>query len=236
MSIQAEVEALRLSIGAVATGTGASVAADMAKAVTPLHLWIRHFRVLDEGSPSTVLLDGAHAATIESVAYGALGLVRSAITAIRLQIDLLVGYSYYRTHPEEWLQVDHSGKGYSTRGAIQAFHEETVLGFKARLGMLRTQGSDVAAPYRILSAHIHGQSSLSIPRAASLAGVVSDPTALESVLTIQEQVAEGLSDYLVALYATAWPELPTDVVRRTAGRLTNAQRVVFFDSPAAARP
>lgn len=213
-----------------AAGDGQAAARSIADAATPFLIWLRHLEIADEEPRTAGLLNGARAALVESVAAAALGLGRACIAASRLQIDLVVAYTYYRSHLEEWERVQREGKGFVTRGQIQDLHCDSVVGFKSRLALLNSHGISIDGLYRALSAHIHGQSDLTITTSNQLEEVVFSGALFASVIDAQTQTLAAVSHYLCALYADDWPSLPPTVIDFTRRVLTRPQRVDFFDT------
>jgi len=75
------------------------------KACKELLLWIDYLKSLFPESHALELLEGVRASMIESVAYIGLGFGRATIGAIRTQIDLMLGFTYFYDHPREWDMV-----------------------------------------------------------------------------------------------------------------------------------
>jgi hypothetical protein len=210
-----------------AGGTGHGEAA--VAAVSEIISWLSYFESSTVDAHAAELLSGARASVIEAVAYVSLGLGRAAITAIRGQIDLLIGYTYFHDHPAEWEMVERTGDGFKLRSAIYRYHEETTPGFKLRLGLIQENARfDLSKLYQILSAHIHGQTTLTIPQSNSLDEVVSPTAFVASIVELQKETAIALSNFLAAVHAPHWPELPEEIVRRVKNSLSSQQRPKFF--------
>lgn len=226
----AELDALRATVNATLTEHGEALALTSADSISDLLLWIQYFRMVAPNETAIELLFGARAAAGEFVAYSAMGLGRAAISAIRSEIDLLLGYTFFKDHSAEWKRVTRTGDGFMMRSQIEKYHEDAYQGFASRRAIIeRSSGLSLQKTYRILSAHIHGQSPLTLPKFGKVSQVVSpDLPFLESVISLQGQAVESLSNYLVALYARNWPELPEAIVQNAARALDPKQRPAFF--------
>jgi hypothetical protein len=219
-SIAKEAEAAILAIEKHFSGHGKANIKGAEATVEELLLWIQYLRLRHESEYAKELLDGAVASVIEAVAYIAMGLGRASITAIRAQIDLLLSFTYFRDHPTEWERVKRTGDGFMLRSAVAEYHKASLPGFESRLATLeKTSSYTVSSLYRILSAHMHGQTSLTIPKTNSLAEVVTNPPFMASIVDIQRETSVALSNYLLAVHTHEWPSLPPKVIARVRGVL-----------------
>ena len=75
-------------------------------AASPVRTWICWYSDCRPNSHAPELLDGAKASVIEAVSYVGLGLARAAVTAIRTQVDLMLGFTYFREHTADWRLVN----------------------------------------------------------------------------------------------------------------------------------
>src|SRR5688500_2740539 len=226
-------EALK-AIDSHAKKLGAATSTDFASAAKPVLTWINWFRSCRPHSYAFELLDGAQSSVLEAASYAALGLGRATLVAIRTQIDLMLGFSYFREHPAEWRLLSWTGEGFKLRSEILKYHKEIDPGkggFADRLAMLE----QVCKPtledcYRVLSAHIHGQSPNTVPRASEMQHLVSNEPALQNLLKLQRESALALSVYFSAVHAREWNELPPEIVGFVKKELTKAQLPLFYSS------
>jgi hypothetical protein len=211
---------------------GAQHAADAAEAVADLLIWIQHFRTVAGADSASELLVGARAAAAESVAYTAFGLGRAAIGAIRCQIDLMTAYTYFKDHPVEWRHLAETGEGFMLPSAVERYHRDMDSAFGQRLDWIENSGgARLPKVYRLLSAHIHAQSSYTLPTFSKVSDVVtSDSKYISSIIELQRVTTDALSNYLVALYSARWPELPESIVRSVSANLASKYRAEFFGS------
>ena len=202
-------------------------------AVNDLAAWIMHFRTISTSKTAEELLNGAQAAALETVAYTFLGLGRAAVTAMRLQIELVLGYTYFKDHFVEWDRVRMTGDGFMLFTAVQNYHHESNKTFAARLDMMQKGAlPTLREVYRTLSAHVHGQSPYTLPKVGPLQSTVLGMDLMKSVVEMQTHSMDALSCFLVATYAAEWPQLPPRFVSRVSKSLTPKQRRLFFSDDA----
>ena len=151
---------------------------------------------------------------LESVAYIGLGLGRAAIGAIRTQIDLLLGFTYFYDHPYEWNSVKTTGKGFKLRSDIDKHHKDTRKKFASDIDKIEhSEGRSLLSLYRILSAHIHGQSRLTVPKAGRFVELISSDSFSDSLITLQMQVSISISNYLTAVFLSEGIDPPREIRR-----------------------
>ena len=191
--------------------------------------WLAHFQDAAPSRNAVELLDGTRAALLEAATYVGIGLGRAAVTSIRTQVDLLLAYTYFVDHPREWGRLSERDEGFMLRAELRRYHEGLFPGFARRLGIVeQAAGAGLIETYRTLSAHVHAQSTFTVPTAARPAELLASEEFLDSVMDIQQQTADRLSEYLVALYALSWQDLPRDPVERVGAMLTEGQRATLF--------
>lgn len=201
------------------------------KACQELLSWIDFLKSLFPECCASELLDGARSAMLESVAYIGLGLNRAAIGAIRTQIDLLLGFTYFYNHPYEWDSVNRTGSGFQLRSDIDKYHKETRKGFASNINVIESsEGTSLLSLYRILSAHIHGQSPLTVPKAGKFIELISSDAFLDSLIELQLKVSRGISNYLTAVFLAEGINPPLHIGQRIKEQLKPQQRkAIFFD-------
>lgn len=209
---------------------GARIAEETQAAMEQMLLWIAYLKPLDASSPANCLLEGTLSAAKEVVACLALGLVRPAVNSMRLQIDLMLGWLYFRDHPVEWSRVQGKGDGYKLKTELLKYLQDHIDGYSRRIGILdaqmRRSEKDV---YRLLSAHVHGQSELTMPVLADLSEIVAPPKLQDEAIRLQGECCEYICDLLWAVYADRWMALPKPLQDNLRTRFkTDAQRAEFF--------
>lgn len=192
-------------------------------------LWVRHYEIAATDGTALSLLRGAKAAVIEAAAMCAAGFGRASLGAIRQQIDLMTSYVYFKDHPREWARVTETGDGFMLPSEVRKYHQALQPRLGARLDYLEKRGLDtVNGTYRLLSAHVHGQSELTAPKTGHLREALLSRPLLDEIPQFQLRASLALSNYFVALRAEEWFDLPEEPVRRVSMALTDDQRVQFF--------
>jgi len=227
--VEIQVAALAAAIEGHKAAFGLTAAEGLTEALGEVAMWISHFRASASSRVGRELLDGAQAAAYETVSYAYLGLGRAAIAAMRQQIELLLGYSYFKDHPIEWDRVRRTGDGFIMFSAVEAYYKDLDGGLASRLAAIESRASPTLKQmYRILSAHVHGQSPFTVPKSADLSSIVLHQELVGSLIDLQRATSNALSCYLVAVHARQWPDLPVEIVRRVSELLTARQRPSFF--------
>lgn len=192
-----------------------------------LLMWISHFEA--STGCARPLLSGSRAALAEALSYVGVGLGRAAIASIRTQIDLILSYTYFSDHPREWDLLIETDTGYMLRGDILTYHTKLFPNFSQRLALVEAKGT-LGEIYKLLSAHVHAQSSFTAPTAVLPVDLVATTTFLDSVIELQEASVLRLSNYLTALYAAQWQDLPKQVVQRVQALIKPKNKAIFFSS------
>lgn len=208
---------------------GAAHVQGMQAAAHPLLLWLDYLEKSQLTGHANVLVEGARSAVNEGAACLSLGLVRSAIMSIRLQIDLALAWVYFKDHHVEWGRVQATGDGFKTKKDLLDYFKEHA-GFSTRFGLLKECITRAEVePYRLLSAHIHAQSEYVVPRVAAPCDIVASPTLQADVIKLQRETSEYISDVYWSLYAEKWPSLPPLLRDQLDARFkTPAQKKTFW--------
>jgi hypothetical protein len=227
--LSSRLDALSTAVENHSSSHGALAAELVAAQLDDVGLWISYFRAASDSNAAFELLDGVQAAALECVAYSYLGLGRAAITAMRQQIELLLAYTYFKDHPVEWDYVRRTGDGFAMFSFVEKYHKDKDSQLSNRLGMI-----DHRVPhrlkdiYRLLSAHVHGQSPYTVPRGSDLSSIVFRRELILELPELQLQSTASLSNFLVAVYAGVWPELPKKLVSNVSSFLSPVERRLFF--------
>jgi hypothetical protein len=224
----AELDQLIVEVAEFGANLGHTQLDQMVVAAQDITDWLQHFRTTGNGTANE-LLDGIQASVLEAVAYSAMGLARSSIGAIRQEIELTLAYTFFKDHPVEWEHVRNTGDGFRLPAEVRNYHREQSRDLARRIDLIdHVLPLSLSKLYRILSAHIHGQSPYTIPRPTDLPSMVKDEAVMESVVEMQRAVSGALSFYLVAVYAKDWMELPAAIVSRVAKQIPDQRRPEFF--------
>jgi hypothetical protein len=217
------------SISINANSRGLDTLTKMENATFEIIEWINFYNNHYRERSGIELIKGAHSAILESIAYVSLGLGRAALTAMRTQIDLLLGFTYFCDHPREWKKVVSTGEGFKLRSDIYKFHSEIDKDLGKRLTIVgQISKPDLDNVYRVLSAYIHGQSPHTMPNINLIKEVKSSDEVIDSIISIQENLTTALSDYLIAIHALEWSDAPEKPFIRFNKLLNDKQRETFY--------
>jgi hypothetical protein len=193
-------------------------------------LWLQYLRASQATGTANCLLDGIASAIREGVACIALGLVRPSLNSLRLQIDLSLAWLYFKDHPIEWIRIQETGDGFKMKTDLLKYLGDWINLFSTRFGVLRDcKTRTLEDPYRLLSAHIHGQSELALPRVQRLEDIVATPETQDEALKLQQECSEYINDIFWSFFADRWASVPEELRLPLMGRFkTPDQRVYFF--------
>lgn len=193
-------------------------------------LWLQYLTTSQLTGTADCLLEGTRSAIREGASCIALGLVRPALNSLRLQIDLVLGWLYFKDHAVEWGRIQSTGDGFKMKAELLRYFSESYDRFGARFGILReckTRTQD--DPYRLLSAHIHGQSQYVLPQVQAPSDIVASAVAQDEAIMLQRECSELVTDVLWSIFADRWSSLPSDLVSTLDQRFASpAQRATFY--------
>lgn len=191
--------------------------------------WIPYLNNAKTGTADD-LLDGAVSSLREVAACSGLGLVRPALLAMRTQIDLILSWLYFKDHRVEWEYVNLTGDGFKLKKEILEYLMRYFSSFGRRFGILK--GVIVRKevdPYRLLSAHIHSQSSNTLPLVDDLKDVVGDISVINELPMLAHEVDEYLSDILFSVFSDGWTQISPSLTKSLDVRFkTKAQKQDFY--------
>lgn len=230
MSAHAEqVKQLLHAVSHAGTTNGEALCTKVEAVATPLLLWLEYLLAFRVTGSADELLKGCQSAIVESAACVAIGLVRPALFSLRGQIDLLLCWLYFKDHPVEWQYLERTGEGFMLKKDVLKYLDAHIAGFSTRLGILKQcklRGEE--DPYRLLSAHVHSQSSKVVPTLKALADVVMASRTCSEFVDLQAECIEYLNDILLGVYASAWAALPKPLVDAARNRMSPGQEAVVF--------
>ncbi|MCC5051995.1 hypothetical protein [Xanthomonas campestris] len=230
MTIQSQLKELADLAHKTCLSEGTQVWNAMEKA-GHLHLrWNTHLRANHLTGTADSLLIGAGAAAREAAACVSLGLVRPALNSLRAQIDLNMAWLYFKDHPIEWKFIQATGDNFKLKKDLLEYFRIWSPSFGQRWGILTERSTRPPPdPYRILSAHMHGQSEHVIPVVEKPADLVAPASLRTDAVTLQEACSEYISDLFWCLFADEYQSIPTDLQEALVQRFKNArQRATFF--------
>ena len=195
-----------------------------------IHAWLIYLKENKTTGVADSLLDGTISAVREAICCTSLGLVRPAINSLRLQLDLALAWIYFKDHMIEWERVQRSGEGFKLKAELIKYLGDNDERFGARFGLLKQVVSRrLEDPYRILSAHIHGQSEFVLPKISSPTDIVASTEAQDELLQLQTEVSEYINDLFMSIYADQWISLPDAIRTALISRFkTPEQKANFF--------
>lgn len=193
-------------------------------------LWLQYLHTSHATGTADCLIEGTISAVREGIACIAMGLVRPALNSLRLQIDLSLAWLYFKDHPVEWNRVQETGDGYKLKTELLKYITETNHLFQTRLGLLRDcKTRTVDDPYRLLSAHIHGQCEATLPQMQKLQDIVAIPKVQDEAIKLQFECSEYINDIFWSVFADRWASIPMELRSLLDSRFkTPEQRVCFF--------
>ncbi|TWI62454.1 hypothetical protein IQ16_06781 [Bradyrhizobium huanghuaihaiense] len=175
--------------------------------------WISYIRGSELSGNCDNLVDALQGGAIETAGCIAMGLVRPALFSLRSQIDLAVAWLFYKDHPVEWESVVRTGEGFLLKRDVFEHFSKYRNQFSPRLELLdKHKNRKLSDPYRVLSAHIHGQSSLVVPKFRKLHELIYPASRCDEAVKLQAEVAEYISDIFLAYFGDKWASLPSEVI------------------------
>ena len=209
----AEVMKFEAALAGRLTSSGSQVAEAAYQAALPQIEWLDYLRQSETTGVADEFLTGLRASIVEALGCLASGLVRPAMFAMRGQIDIALGWLYFKDHPVEWEKVIRTGDGFMLKRDVVTYLEENIPSFRSRFSALfagRTRSE--ADPYRLLSAYVHGQSPATLPVYEGLETLLWKPHYCADGVKIQEEVSEYINDVLLAYFGSKWASIPSSRV------------------------
>ncbi len=212
-------------------GRGVEIIAVGESASNLLRIWLQYLRTHHATGTADCLIDGTTSAVREAIACLALGLVRPALNSLRLQIDLSLAWLYFKDHPVEWRRVQETGEGFKLKTELLKYLNEWFARYGTRFSLLRDcKTRTLDDPYRLLSAHIHGQSELVLPQVQRPQDIVDTIQAQDEALKLQRECSEYINDVFWSVFTDAWASFPAELKTTLEGRFKSPeQRVSFFN-------
>lgn len=194
--------------------------------------WLQYLNLYHRTGTADELLDAFASSIREAAACNSIGLVRPALFSMRTQIDLILSWLYFKDHSVEWGYINRSGDGFKLKRELLEYFNVHCKGFGTRYGILKevvTRREEDT--YRLLSAHIHGQSNAVLPVTMELADVVRDKALCDECASLVGEVAEYVHDILAAFFSAKWSSLSVEITSQIESRFTtDAQKQRFFAS------
>lgn len=230
MNHKAQVDSLITSIVDFAGKNGEDIVRRLEISAKPLLLWLEHLSKYCLTGVADELIAASAASVRETSALLAVGVVRPCLFSLRAQIDLVLGWVYFKDHRVEYELVNRTGDGFKLKKDILSYMREAFESYGEKMTVLtQLAARKEVDPYRLLSAHIHAQSNHVIPGVVDLRDVIYPKLLAEDCISLQADVAEFLSDQLFSSGITNQIALPTTIVDSIKARKpTLAQQAVLF--------
>ncbi len=191
--------------------------------------WLEYLRKSETTGCCNEMLVGIHSAAVEAAGTIAIGLVRSAIFALRGQIDLAIAWLFFKDHPIEWDHMLRTGEQFKLRGEVFDFFSTYKPEFPGRLALLQKHKTrTLDDPYRVLSAHIHVQSTLVMPKFTQLEALIYPEKRCAEALQMQREVSEYISDMFLAYFGDKWASLPSKIIAAARSRVPADKQPILF--------
>lgn len=166
----------------------------------------------------------------ECAAYISLGLVKPIIFNCRTIIDLSLAWIYFKDHKIEWKYLNDNGDGYKLKKELLDYIQKMNTSYNRRIGVLNSIACrDVNDVYRLLSAHIHAQSTHVLPVIRNLDEIVSNESVCKEVIHLTYETSEYVTDIFMAIYTSEWHSLPDNIKTLMLARFkSEKQKEDFF--------
>lgn len=207
----------------MSSGSALSEAVENGSAL--LMSWLVYIKSYKLTGIANGLVTAVESSIRETAASLSLGLVRPALFSLRTEIDLILAWTYFKDHEVEWDYVNATGDGFKSKKEILDYLTSHNSRFSARLNILKEiRRRTEKEPYRILSAHIHGQSVAVLPVVNKLSDLVQSPEFCTNSASMVFEVAEYINDVLLSLYMANWHSLPKDICAAVESRFVSPEQ------------
>lgn len=225
-----QIVLLNQSVSNTLTATGVDTLDSYNESAKLMLAWVNYLHTTQLTGNANHMLEGVGALIRECAAYSSMGLARAAIFSLRGQIDLLMSWLYFKDHNVELQVVENTGNGYRLVSEVIKYLNDVNSKFGTRIAILKqTTNRKVEDPYRLLSAHVHAQSSFAVPTVQNLSQVVNSKETIDQVIELQRDCADFVSDILLAINLGDWASIPQpakDAFKKKP--LTDKQKVALF--------
>jgi len=141
-----------------------------------------------------------------------------------------LAWLYFKDHSVEWQRVQDTGDGFKMKTELLKYLGDSYARFSSRFGLLRDcKTRQLEDPFRLLSAHIHGQSELALPCVQLPEDIVATRETQLEAIELQRECAEFITDVFWSVFANRWAALPRDLKTTLDQRFKSGeQRAAFF--------
>lgn len=225
-----QVKGLLGAVDKFVLSAGASLSEAVEKKSALIMSWLAYIKSYKLTGTADSLILAVESSIRETAASLSLGLVRPSLFSLRTEIDLILAWLYFKDHAVEWDYVNATGDGFKTKKEVLDYLSNHNSRFLARMNILKEIRQRVEAePYRVLSAHIHGQSVAVLPVVNQLQDLVRPLEFCSDSSLMAFEVSEYINDVLISLYMANWHSLPKDICSAVDSRFVSPeQRGEFF--------
>lgn len=224
-----EMKSLLAALTQRLTMDGAAVAFKIYEASDELFEWLDYLGTSEATGQCDNFLDGLRASIVEVVGCGAAGLIRPAIFSMRAQVDIVFSWLYFKDHPVEWAKVECTGEGFFLKRDVLDYLKQYVPRYECRFAQLLSKRSRTEAdPYKLLSAHVHGQGVSVLPTHGKLETLIGPLTKSFELATLQAEITEYISDVLLSCFGHKWASLPQKISNGARLRLGSEKIAAVF--------
>lgn len=193
---------LRQAVLNFSSGCGEAMSIEIESKSALLVHWVEYLSAYQRTGTADNLLNAVGPALREAAGTLSLGLLRQTLFSLRGQIDLMLAWLYFKDHPIEWSHVNDTADGFKLKKELLQYLDQHVPKYGPRFATLR----DIATrkeldPYRMLSAHIHAQSTPVLPAVVELKDMVRPEAQCKECARAGFEVAEYLNDVLLSVYS-----------------------------------
>lgn len=166
--------------------------------------WLAVLQDVYGDKETSVLISSAHSKIIETWILVPLGLVHSAFACLRTAVDICTSYSFYYSHPLEWLAVCDKRAQWEGRASIIDWHIHYTLAFRefnAQFHLSERLNED----YQDLSSYVHGIPLQGLPTMPALEKNVPSRQEWELLINIAERVDYNLNLLFIGVFNDLTP-------------------------------
>ena len=185
-----------------------SSAVRILKAFDRMATWYRLIHDLRSDQETSVLIAAAHSKLIEIWILVPLGLLHSSYTALRTIVDVCTSYTFYCSHPVEWLAVCEDRTGWESRANIIDWHMRftpTCREMHKAFGLADRLNQD----YQELSSYVHGVPVAGLPTLKGIEGTSISDRDLDKFSQIAKRTDYDLSLLFLSLFHQELASLST---------------------------
>ena len=170
--------------------------------------WFRLIHDLRSDQETSVLIAAAHSKLIEIWILVPLGLLHSSYTALRTVVDVCTSYTFYCSHPVEWLAVCEDRTGWESRANIIDWHMRftpTCREMHKAFGLADRLNQD----YQELSSYVHGVPVAGLPTLKGIERTSISDQDLDKFSQIAKRTDHDLSLLFLSLFHQELASLST---------------------------